>query len=83
MHRVLIERFGFQNTFLITACIKAASFFPLLALLCVLREGPSPARGGKQTAAADVAGANGADADALHAPLLPSEEQEAVMRREV
>ncbi len=38
--RVLIERYGFQTTFLITACIKTASFIPLLVLLCVLKEGP-------------------------------------------
>ncbi|CAL8471361.1 g10903 [Coccomyxa elongata] len=37
---ILIERFGFQTTFLITACIKTVSFVPLLMLLFVLREGP-------------------------------------------
>lgn len=34
----MIEHFGFQSTFLITACIKTASFVPLVVLLFVLNE---------------------------------------------
>lgn len=36
--RVLIERLGFQSTFLVTAAIKALSFAPLLLLLGLLDE---------------------------------------------
>ena len=37
--RVLIERLDFQQTFIITAAIKAVSFAPLLVLLVMLEEG--------------------------------------------
>ena len=36
--RILIERMGFQSTFLVTAAIKALSFAPLLLLLGLLDE---------------------------------------------
>ena len=37
--RLLIERLDFQQTFIITAAIKAVSFAPLLVLLVMLEEG--------------------------------------------
>lgn len=37
--RWLIERLDFQQTFIITAAIKAVSFAPLLVLLVMLEEG--------------------------------------------
>ena len=37
--RLLIERLDFQQTFIITAAIKAVSFAPLLVLLVLLEEG--------------------------------------------
>jgi len=36
---VLIEKLDFQQTFIITAAIKAVSFAPLLVLLVLLEEG--------------------------------------------
>lgn len=37
--RLLIEKLDFQQTFIITAAIKAVSFAPLLVLLVLLEEG--------------------------------------------
>jgi hypothetical protein len=65
LRRVLIERFGFQTCFLITAGVKTASFVPLVCLLCVLRE-DLPARQGPGKEAAE----EGAAVDALQQPLL-------------
>ena len=73
--RVLIELIGFQNTFLVTAGIKALSFVPLVALLFLLDEGlpccqlwvrrvTQGARMGAPAAAA------GDVVDPLQAPLL-------------
>jgi hypothetical protein len=36
---LLIERYGFQTTFLITAAIKTAAFVPLVALLAYVPDG--------------------------------------------
>ena len=37
--RVLVERYGFQTTFLITACLKLGAFLPLTFLLRYVRDG--------------------------------------------
>lgn len=37
--RLLIERYGYQTTFLITAALKAVAYFPLILLLTVVDDG--------------------------------------------
>ena len=80
---VLIERFGFQATFLITAAIKCAATLPLFALLHYVPDGtclptdvhaPRLARQlrwQRGKAAADEAGSSGSgSSDQLQEPLL-------------
>lgn len=37
--RLLIERYGYQTTFLITAALKAVAYVPLIPLLTVVDDG--------------------------------------------
>ena len=39
MCRLLIERFGYQNTFLITAALKLIAYLPLVPLLAFVDDG--------------------------------------------
>lgn len=68
--RLLIERFGFQTTFLITAGMKLAAFVPLFFLLRYVSDGWLA--GGRRDVAAERAGydvvpENAADAEAAAA----------------
>ena len=76
---MLIELIGFQNTFLVTAAIKALSFVPLLALLFLLDEGaPCCQAWVKRATGMRVDNAPAAEAepaDPLQAPLLAGVEE--------
>lgn len=86
---MLIEHFGFQTTFLITACIKTASFIPLVVLLCVLKEGPHrssclPLWGSRRPAAAPQNNVEETADGTLQAPLLgrAGEQSQTIHREE-
>ena len=81
---MLIERLGFQSTFLVTAAIKALSFAPLLLLLGLLdeqlpccnlcwRRKPAAVDGAVNGEAPDLTGRE----DPLRAPLLAGAEDAA------
>ena len=79
--RLLIERLDFQQTFIITAAIKAVSFAPLLLLLVLLEEGtccfaclPSWKRRHLEQAILDAADPEANPA--LAAPLIAEAERE-------
>ena len=80
---LLIERYGFQTTFLITAAIKTAAFVPLLALLAYVPDGLCLPAGSRHRrlrrrqqwqrvdAAAAAGSCDGGQEDGLTQPLLP------------
>lgn len=80
---MLIERYGFQTTFLITAAIKTAAFVPLLALLAYVPDGLCLPVGShhwrlrrrqqwqRVEAAAESGSGDGGQEDGLTQPLLP------------
>lgn len=61
--RLLIERFGYQNTFLLTAGLKLIAYLPLLPLLAFVDDGIFRLRSLQQQPA---------DATDLEEPLLSS-----------
>jgi hypothetical protein len=83
---LLIERYGFQTTFLITAAIKTAAFVPLVALLAYVPDGLCLPAGSRyrrlrrrqqwqraeaQAAAGASGTGDGGHEDGLTRPLLP------------
>ena len=83
--RLLIERYGYQATFLITAGIKALSFLPLTLLLPLVPDGMCTGGAGaaQQEAAAAEPAVGAGYAPLPTAAVVPDETQRRSRRREL
>lgn len=74
--RLLIQAYGFQTTFLITAVIKLASWIPLIVLMCLVEDGVCTQAAKQRSHPAQIEHIASGNDRTLRAPLLAAGDQE-------
>lgn len=73
---LLIQAYGFQTTFLITAVIKLASWIPLIVLMCLVEDGVCTQAAKQRSHPAQIEHIASGNDRTLRAPLLAAGDQE-------